>query len=77
MLYAAAFVITMAISVPLNDTLAAAGPADAIDDLGSVRAAYQDPWVLWNVVRTVFSTAALIALVRAAFRSAVRSRSAG
>jgi uncharacterized membrane protein len=64
-LYAGAFAVTMGISVPLNDELAAAGSPDSIDDLAAVRAGYENPWVLWNLVRTTLSTAALVALLRA------------
>ena len=65
LLYAAAFLITMGISVPLNNELAAAGHPDAIADLRAVRDAYEGPWVRWNVARTAASTAALACLVRA------------
>ena len=63
--YAAAFAITLGISVPLNETLAAAGPPDAISDMAAVRAAYEEVWVNWNIVRTLFSTLALACLGRA------------
>ena len=72
-LYAGAFLVTMGISVPLNDQLAAAGPAADIDDPAAVRATYEDPWVLWNIVRTVLSTAALGALVQATMRTGTRA----
>ncbi len=65
LLYAGAFAVTMGLSVPLNDELAAAGDVDAIADLGAVRRAYEQPWVSWNLVRTVLTTAALGALLRA------------
>lgn len=65
LLYGAAFAITMGISVPLNDRLAAAGPVGQITDPAAVRAAYEDLWVTWNLIRTVLSTAALAALVGA------------
>ncbi|MDI6100294.1 DUF1772 domain-containing protein [Actinoplanes sp. NEAU-A12] len=63
--YASAFAVTLGISVPLNETLAAAGPADAITDPAAVRAAYEDVWVNWNIVRTIASTVALACLARA------------
>jgi uncharacterized membrane protein len=62
-LYLAAFLITMGISVPLNDEIAAAGTVAQISDPAGVRDDYEGPWVAWNLVRTVFSTAALAALV--------------
>lgn len=63
--YLAAFLVTMGISVPLNDELAAAGPPRSHPDLAEVRAAYETPWVRWNIVRTILTTAALVLLVRA------------
>ncbi|MFJ9536507.1 DUF1772 domain-containing protein [Streptomyces sp. NPDC101225] len=52
---------TLAVSIPLNDALArTADPAAA-------RAHFEDPWVAWNVVRAVLSTAALGCLARALF----------
>lgn len=64
-LYAGAFAVTMGVSVPLNEELAGAGSPETIADLAAVRAAYEDRWVSWNLVRTVLSTAALVALLRA------------
>lgn len=57
-LAAAAVVITVAVNVPLNDALAAAGGPDQIADLAAVRASFETAWVRWNVVRAVTSTAA-------------------
>lgn len=51
-------VVTMALNVPLNDELAAAGRPDRIADLAAVRERFETAWVRWNVVRTVTSTAA-------------------
>ncbi len=64
-LYAAAFALTLGVSVPLNDQLAAAGPPRSIANPAAVRAAYEGPWVRWNLVRTVLATGALTALVLA------------
>jgi uncharacterized membrane protein len=61
-LYGVALVVTMGINVPLNDDLANAGNPDRIADLGAVRDDFEGPWVAWNLVRTVVSTAALGAL---------------
>jgi uncharacterized membrane protein len=72
LLVAAGFALTMGVNVPLNDQLAAAGPAQQIGDPAAVRAAFEDSWVAWNIVRTVLSVAALVALVRATLLS--RSR---
>ena len=65
LLYVAAFAITMGISVPLNDELAAAGDPALIPDKAAVRAAYEGVWVDWNLTRTLASTAALACLIRA------------
>jgi uncharacterized membrane protein len=57
-LYALVLVITMAVNVPLNDALVAAGDPDRIADLAEVRRRFEVPWVRWNLVRAVTSTAA-------------------
>ena len=67
-LYAAAFLVTLVLNVPLNFQLADAGPADRIRDLAAVRAAFEGPWVRWNLVRAGLSTAALFALAVALLR---------
>jgi uncharacterized membrane protein len=53
-LYVLVLVVTMALNVPLNDRLDAAGSADP----AAARAAFEDVWVRWNVVRSVLSVAA-------------------
>ncbi|MEV4559791.1 anthrone oxygenase family protein [Kitasatospora sp. NPDC049285] len=57
-LYLVMLVITGTVNVPLNDKLAAAGAPDRLADPAAVRAAFEDVWVRWNVVRAVASTAA-------------------
>jgi len=47
-------VVTFAFNIPLNNALAD----------GGTRAAFENPWVLWNVVRTLTGTAALVCLLR-------------
>ncbi|MFI1397845.1 DUF1772 domain-containing protein [Streptomyces sp. NPDC020681] len=64
-LYAAAFLVTVGVNVPLNDDLVAAGDPERIADPGAVRETFEDPWIAWNIVRTVLSTAALVCLWRA------------
>jgi uncharacterized membrane protein len=56
-LYLVAFGVTSGVNVPLNDTLEKAGAVGGIKDLASVRAAFEDKWVHWNVVRAVLHTA--------------------
>ncbi|MFD9224446.1 DUF1772 domain-containing protein [Streptomyces sp. NPDC060064] len=64
-LYAAVLLVTTAVNIPLNDGLAAAGDPARIADPAAVRESFEDPWVAWNVVRLVLSTAALACLWRA------------
>lgn len=52
-------IVTVALNVPLNDALTAAGDPDRIADLAGVRAAFTDAWLRWNGVRTLTSTSAL------------------
>lgn len=59
-LYLVAFVITIAVNVPLNDKIKAAGDPAQIADLTAVRERFDETrWVSWNLVRAVVSTAAL------------------
>jgi len=53
--------VTMGINVPMNDRLLAG--VDAGELPASVREAFEAPWVRWNLVRTVLSTAGFAALV--------------
>ncbi|MFC7241906.1 DUF1772 domain-containing protein [Catellatospora aurea] len=62
-LYLAVFVITIAVNVPMNNALKAAGEPDQIADLAGVRARFDEAkWSRWNHVRTVATTVALICL---------------
>jgi len=68
-LFLVAVVITMAVNVPLNDTIKAAGDPDRIADLARVRDEFHEArWVAWNLVRVVTSLGAFgclaLALVR-------------
>lgn len=54
----AMLVITGAVSVPLNDRLAAAGAPGHITDPAAVRAAFENSWVRWNLIRALTCTAA-------------------
>ncbi|WP_237519148.1 anthrone oxygenase family protein [Streptomyces sp. SID5910] len=64
----AAFLVTVACNVPLNDGLAGAG------DPAVLRERFEDPWVAWNVVRTLLSSAALTCLSAAAVTRARAGR---
>jgi uncharacterized membrane protein len=58
-LYLIAFVITVAVNVPLNDAMKAAGHPDHIRDLAGVRARlHETRWAAWNLARVVTSTGA-------------------
>jgi uncharacterized membrane protein len=64
-MYVVVLVITFRINVPLNERLAAAGNPASSADAGAARAAFEDSWVRWNVVRAACSTAAFGSLVGA------------
>lgn len=58
-LYLVVVIITMAVNVPLNDEIKAAGDPDSMANLAAVRDAFhENRWVAWNVVRTLLSTLA-------------------
>jgi uncharacterized membrane protein len=58
-LYVVVFVVTIAVNVPLNDELKAAGDPDRIADLAAVREQFDETkWVRWNLARTLATTAA-------------------
>ena len=65
MLCLVAIVITMAVNVPLNEELVDAGLPASETELAAIRDRFEDPWVAWNVVRTVAATAAAACLLRA------------
>ncbi|MEV0457672.1 DUF1772 domain-containing protein [Catellatospora methionotrophica] len=68
-LYLVAFVITVAVNVPMNNAIKAAGDPDGIADLAGLRAAFDEArWSRWNHVRTVATTVALICLAVALLR---------
>ena len=57
-LYTAMVVVTFAIHIPLNEELKEAGDPDRIENLAAVRDDFVTPWVAWEIVRTLASTAA-------------------
>jgi uncharacterized membrane protein len=58
-LYLIACVVTVAVNVPLNDALKAAGDPDRIADLAGVRHQFHEArWAAWNLARTVVSLGA-------------------
>jgi uncharacterized membrane protein len=61
-LYAVVLAITAGVHIPLNNEIDDAGDPDRITNLAHVRDQYEDPWVPWHIVRTLFCTAAAAAL---------------
>ena len=65
-LYLTVVVITIAVHVPLNDAIKAAGLPDDITSLATIRAQFDEArWVRWNAVRTVLTIAAFGSLLGA------------
>ena len=62
-LYVIAVVITLAVNVPLNDALKAAGDPERFADLAAVRERFHEArWAAWNLVRTALSAGAFTSL---------------
>ena len=62
-LYLVVVIITVAVNVPLNDAIKAAGDPDRITDLTAVRAAFDEArWTGWNLARTIATTGAFASL---------------
>jgi uncharacterized membrane protein len=58
-LYLIAFIATIAVNLPLNDAIKAAGDPDHITDLARVRRQFHETrWAAWNLIRTITSTGA-------------------
>ena len=58
-LYLIVVVITLAVNVPLNDAVKAAGEPDHIGNLAEVRRSFNEAkWSAWNLVRTITTTVA-------------------
>ncbi|BCJ76788.1 membrane protein [Catellatospora sp. IY07-71] len=69
LLYLIVFLITVAVNVPKNNALKAAGEPDTITDLAGVRAGFDEAaWARWNLVRTLATTLAAICLAVALLR---------
>ncbi|MFI0445872.1 DUF1772 domain-containing protein [Actinomadura sp. 6N118] len=62
-LYAAMFLITMGINVPLNVKLEDAGDPARITDLAALRESFEAKWNVWNNVRTLTSMGAFGCLI--------------
>ncbi len=57
-LYTVMLVVTFSIHIPLNYDLRDAGDPARIENLAAVRDDFVTPWVAWNIVRTLATTAA-------------------
>jgi uncharacterized membrane protein len=56
------FIGTIAVNVPMNDRLEAAGDPAAIGDPAALRASIESRWIAWNTVRGVAALCSLLAL---------------
>ncbi|WP_330238993.1 anthrone oxygenase family protein [Streptomyces sp. NBC_00525] len=70
--YAAAFLLTSGVNVPLNNALADAGDPARLADPAAVRDRFEDAWNGWNAVRAVLCTAALALLLAVPYAGARR-----
>jgi uncharacterized membrane protein len=62
-LYAIVFVITIAVNVPLNDAIKAAGLPDDPAELAAIREAFDEAkWRAWNLVRVIAGVVAFASL---------------
>jgi uncharacterized membrane protein len=69
-LYLVVFVITIAVNVPRNNEIKAAGDANTMADPHAVRVRFDEArWLRWNHVRTVASTVAVVLLAWALVES--------
>lgn len=62
--YLLGFLITIGANVPLNEQLAAGGPVSHLADPAAFRHRFETPWIVWNILRTLVSTAAVGCLAR-------------
>jgi uncharacterized membrane protein len=66
-----AFGITMMFNIPLNNSLAAASPTAAT--AGEIWRTFYDPWMFWNLVRTIVSIVSLLLFAAALwFEASIR-----
>lgn len=67
-LYIITIIVTGSQNIPLNDALEAARGADTPEALHAARVAFEEPWIRWNIVRTITSTGSLGCIVWALVR---------
>jgi uncharacterized membrane protein len=56
--YTVMVVVTFAVHIPLNEDLKEAGDPARVENLAAVRDDFVTPWVAWDIVRTLATTAA-------------------
>ena len=61
--YTVMVIVTFAVHIPLNEDLKQAGDPARIENLSAVRDDFVTPWVAWDIVRTLATTAAFGSLV--------------
>jgi len=61
-LYTVMVIITFAVHFPLNEDLKNAGDPAQIENLAAVRDDFVTPWVVWDIVRTLATTASFCCL---------------
>jgi uncharacterized membrane protein len=66
-LNALGLLITAAFNIPLNNALDKAFTPAHPGNLAATRHHFENPWIAWNIVRTLVTTAALCCLARVAF----------
>ena len=59
-----AFLVTMAVNVPMNDQLAAVVVPNSVDAAATIWSDYSIPWQRWNVVRTIAGAITLLLAAR-------------
>lgn len=59
-----AFLVTMAVNVPMNDQLAAVVVPNTVDAAATIWSDYSIPWQRWNVVRTIAGGITLLLAAR-------------
>ncbi|GAA3725310.1 anthrone oxygenase family protein [Salinactinospora qingdaonensis] len=57
-IYIVTIFVTRRFNISLNNELDAAGAPERIGNPAAVRRRFEDPWIRWNVVRTLLSLAA-------------------
>lgn len=60
-----AFLVTMGVHMPLNETVVSAGDPDVVADVAALRHDVEGPWVTAHLFRTLAATAAVACMCRA------------